>query len=611
MSPADAEFRPGHVIAARYELLSKLGEGGMGVVFRATDRMLGEEVALKLLRSIAASDPQYAQRLRSEIRLARRIGHRNVCRIYEYNEDGAHQYIAMELIHGETLRSLVTERSALPADEATSIAAQIASGLEAIHEQRVVHRDLKPANVMLDSAGVAKVMDFGIAKRWDAATTQLTETGTIIGTPEYMSPEQAQGLAMDGRSDLYSLGLMLYEMITGRVAFRGTTPVATLLLHVQAPPPLDGPEAARVPAPLLAVLRRVLAKKPTERYANAAEMRAALHAALGGATAAAAAQTGPASRTVLLEATAPLPHPPAGAVATSPQRKTPTDVPAPTRSPKADGHRRIWPVALSGLAMLMGILVLAVAGWVLFRGTQAPRVDTPPHATLPEPAHVPAAAAESARGQIPTNDATVDRRTSGSPNTAPSGSTQAAPHLSAPADSGRTASLSSRAPGPDSSGDDARRLQAAKRSEAGAQNKPLASLVLDETVLTPSSTAPAPPGMGRLPPGVIARPADPGARIEAKLEPSRLGPGNAYVVRFHLVNLRETPLRLAAASLRRGTQPPTMLRLEATVAPPLTRTLVGETKWVWTADAAGQEAMTFSILLEDGGLYSCTLRAHP
>jgi serine/threonine protein kinase len=415
MGSVDAEFRPGNVIAGRYELLTRLGEGGMGVVFKANDRVLGEKVGLKLLRSVAASDPQYAQRLRSEIKLARRISHKNVCRIYEYGEEGSHHYIAMELVHGATLRSIVAQRSALPADEAAAITVQVASGLEAIHEQHVVHRDLKPANVMLDGAGVAKVMDFGIAKRWDVASTQLTETGVVVGTPEYMSPEQAQGFTVDGRSDLYSLGLILNEMMTGRVAFRGTTPVATLLLHVQAAPPLDGPEAARIPAALLTVLSRALAKKPEERYSNAAEMRGALQEALDAI--AGTAPASPASQTVRLESTDVSAR---RSVPTASQRRTPTEVPAST--------------------------------------------------------------------------------------------------------------------------------------------------------FTPGSTAAAPPGMGRLPPGVVVRPADPGARIEATVEPPRLGAGDAYVIRFHLVNLRGSALRLNAASLRRHGGPPTMLRLETKVAPPLART---------------------------------------
>ena len=138
----------------------------------------------------------------------------------------------------------------------------------------------------------------------------------------------------------------------------------------------------------------------------------------------------------------------------------------------------------------------------------------------------------------------------------------------------------------------------------------MVSLLVEETVFTPGSTAAAPPGMGRLPPGVVVRPADPGARIEAAVEPARLGAGDAYVLRFHLVNLQDAALRLNAASLRRGAEPPTMLRLDAKVVPPLTRTLVGETRAVWTADSA-QAAMTFSILLEDGGLYACTLRPRP
>jgi serine/threonine protein kinase len=607
MSPVDAEFRPGNVIASRYELLAKLGEGGMGVVFKANDRVLGEEVALKLLRSVAASDPQYAQRLRSEIKLARRISHKNVCRIYEYGEDSHHHYIAMELIHGETLRSLVAERAALLVDEAVSLAVQVASGLEAIHEQHVVHRDLKPANVMLDSAGVAKVMDFGIAKRWDAASTQLTETGTIIGTPEYMSPEQAQGLAMDGRSDLYSLGLILYELMTGRVAFRGTTPVATLLLHVQAPPPLDEPEAARLPAPVLAVLRRALAKKPAERYSNAAEMRAALHEALARTAATAPGAGSSASRTLLLDPSGASLSQTTTAVSTSSQRRTPTELPTPRPLLRADDRRRRWSVAGLGLALLMGVLVLAASAWILLRSAEAPHVDMRHSATSPPATQ----SSPPTTGSRPSTPAVENGLGAPTPHVASAQPSRQDRATASPSVADRTASLSGQALKSEAGKDETRRGQVTARTQASGVRAPEVSLVLDETVFTPSSTADSPPGMGRLPPGVVARPADPGARIEADVLPPRLRPGDAYVMRFHLVNLRDAALHLNAASLRRGAEPPIMLRLETKVAQPLTRTSVGEARAVWTPDASGQPAMTFSILLEDGGLFACTLRLRP
>jgi len=274
-----AAFTQGSIIGGRYEVLSLLGRGGMGAVYRAHDRVLDETVALKVLRSEAAAAPDMARRFRSEIKLARRVAHPNVCRIYEYGEDGPRQYISMELVEGTNLKDVLRQRGALPPEEAYAVAVQVAEGLEAIHRVGIVHRDLKSLNVMIDGHGTARVMDFGIAKKIAGEGTSSPSGSYVVGSPEYMSPEQARGQSVDFRSDIYALGIVVFEAFTGRVPFRGDTPVATLLMQLETPPPLDGPAAAAIPPPLRPVLRRALAKDPSARYPSAREMADALGAA--------------------------------------------------------------------------------------------------------------------------------------------------------------------------------------------------------------------------------------------------------------------------------------------------------------------------------------------
>jgi len=270
----------GAVVANRYEILSPLGKGGMGIVYKAHDRELDEAVALKVLRADAGPDQEMARRFRSEIKLARKVRHRNVCAIHEYGQEGPLLFIAMELIDGLDLKHVLLRQGALAPAHAYDMASQIADGLQAIHDEGIIHRDLKSTNVMVDERGVVRLMDFGIAKRWQAqGDAALTATGQIVGTPEYMSPEQVRGQTLDYRSDLYSLGIVVFELFTGHVPFRGDTPAATILKHLQEPAPLEGPSAARLPPDLLPVLRKALAKKPDDRFPKARLMAQALRTA--------------------------------------------------------------------------------------------------------------------------------------------------------------------------------------------------------------------------------------------------------------------------------------------------------------------------------------------
>jgi serine/threonine protein kinase len=271
------DLRPGVVFDSRYEILGPLGQGGMGMVYKARDRSLDEVVAIKVLRPDFAQDPRMADRFKSEIRLARRVRHRNVCAIHDYGEDQGLFYISMEYLEGVDLKHQLRDRGALPAADAYEVSIQIAEGLQAVHEAGIIHRDLKTPNIMRDAGGVARLMDFGIAKREGDGTR--TATGHIVGTPEYMSPEQAQGHRVDFRSDIYALGIVVYEIFTGRVPFRGETPISTILKHLHDPPPLDPPEAESIPPAVRSVLRRCLEKDPADRFPSARDVAEALRGA--------------------------------------------------------------------------------------------------------------------------------------------------------------------------------------------------------------------------------------------------------------------------------------------------------------------------------------------
>jgi serine/threonine-protein kinase len=271
-------IKRGSVVASRYEILNPLGKGGMGMVYKAHDRVLEEDIAIKVLRADVARSPDMARRFRSEIRLARKVTHRNVCRIHEYGEDGGVRYISMELIEGVDLKHVIRERKAgLPPKEAFDVSIQIAKGLQAIHDVGIIHRDLKTANIMRDARGIVKLMDFGIAKQEGSGSA--TATGDIVGTPEYMSPEQARGQKVDSRSDIYALAIVVHELFTGDVPFRGDSPIVTIFKHIQDQPLLDGPSAPAMPAALVPVLRRGLAKDPAERFGMADDLAESLRAA--------------------------------------------------------------------------------------------------------------------------------------------------------------------------------------------------------------------------------------------------------------------------------------------------------------------------------------------
>jgi serine/threonine protein kinase len=244
----------------------------MGMVYKAHDQLLDEPVALKILRPQIAGTEEMHARFRSEMKLARRVAHPNVCRVYEYGDDGALRYISMEFVEGQDLREVLRTRGPLTPHEAFEIAIQAGEGLEAIHEAGVIHRDLKTPNIMLGPRGV-KVMDFGIAKE---GGDEAAHTSSRFGTPEYMSPEQVLGEPIDFRSDIYSFGVVLFELFVGDVPFRGATPAATLMRHDNGPAALDDPEKRaallRLPVAVWPVCRRCLSRRPQDRYESSSQM---------------------------------------------------------------------------------------------------------------------------------------------------------------------------------------------------------------------------------------------------------------------------------------------------------------------------------------------------
>ncbi len=263
--------RPAASLGVRYDLLGEVGSGGMGIVYKARERETGEIVALKVLKPEIAADQAAMERFRNELRLARKITHKNVCRIHDFNRAEGTAYISMEFVDGESLRHILKRFGGLPLRR---IAQQICAGLREAHAQGVVHRDLKPENVMLDRAGNVKIMDFGIARSVETGATATL--GAIAGTPAYMAPEQAQGKAVDHRADIYALGLILYEMYTGTAAFSGDSVATLVLKQISETPPPPRELEPTIPVHIERAVVKCLEKDPARRFRSVDELEAAL-----------------------------------------------------------------------------------------------------------------------------------------------------------------------------------------------------------------------------------------------------------------------------------------------------------------------------------------------
>lgn len=329
------------VFGQRYRVTEKIGSGGMAEVYKAVDSVLGRTVAVKVLHAHYASDPDFVARFKQEAQAAANLSHPNIVNIYDWGSEGSTYYIVMEYVRGTDLKALVREKGPVPAAKAAEYAAQVAAALAVAHGYGIIHRDIKPANIVLAPDGGVKVMDFGIARATDST---LTQTGSVLGTAHYVSPEQAQGRALTPASDLYSLGVVLYEITTGRLPFEGDTPVAVALKHVNdepIPPRQINPGLS--PA-LEAIILRAMSKNPQERFTSAEEMRRELGRAASGRVVA-AADNG-------MDRTSVMPPVAAG--------HTGSSVATSSRVRPVKAHAPIWPWAV------LVLLLLAIALFALW-----------------------------------------------------------------------------------------------------------------------------------------------------------------------------------------------------------------------------------------------------
>jgi len=338
------------VLADRYRLTSHLARGGMADVYAATDEILGRKVAVKMLHANYATDEAFIQRFRREAQAAANLTHPNIVSIYDTGKDGGHYYIVMELIEGRTLRDVLRSEGPLLPRRAAEIASEVAAALAVAARGGLAHRDVKPGNILLTETGSVKVTDFGIARAWDDSE-ELTRTGAVIGTATYFSPEQAQGQPADGRSDLYALGVVLFEMLTGRPPFSGETPVSVAYQHVSESASTPSASNPDVPPELDAIVMRALQKNPANRYQTAEEMRGDLLRFLSGLPVGAA---DPEAATRLVAATPPPTVPPDEVyrqmTALPPERRTP------------------WSIIIGSVLLLVVVLV---AGLYLLDALQA------------------------------------------------------------------------------------------------------------------------------------------------------------------------------------------------------------------------------------------------
>jgi serine/threonine-protein kinase len=342
------------VLGERYEIGGVLGRGGMAEVHRGRDLRLGREVAVKVLRQDLARDPSFQVRFRREAQAAASLNHPAIVAVYDTGEDrtatGATPYIVMEYVEGDTLRDVLRREGPLSPERAMALSADICGALDFSHRNGIVHRDVKPGNVMITPQGTVKVMDFGIARAVSDSAATMTSTAAVIGTAQYLSPEQARGEGVDARSDVYSMGCMLYELVTGAPPFTGDSPVSVAYQHVREDPRLPSSINPDIPAELDAILLKAMSKNPANRYQSAADMRNDLLRALAGQRVEATPVMGDAEKTAIITA------PPGGYGFRDDEQWVDEDEDARRRKRKI-----IAIVAVLAALLLAGVIAIAVA----------------------------------------------------------------------------------------------------------------------------------------------------------------------------------------------------------------------------------------------------------
>jgi len=350
----------GTLFDGRYQVVRKLGAGGMANVYLAEDQELGRRVAIKILNDRHANDEQFVERFRREAKNAAALSHPNIVSIYDRGEAEGSYYIAMEYLDGRSLKELIVSRGPAPVGVAVEYARQILSALRFAHRHGIVHRDIKPHNVLVDSEGRVKVTDFGIAR---AGASQMTEAGSIVGTAQYLSPEQARGGNVDQRSDLYSLGIVLYELLTGTVPFTGDTPVEIAMKHLSQVPEPPSSRRPDLPHELDLLVMRALAKDPEDRYQSAEEMDADLERVGRGAKVSRLTEE---SATQIMQAPVqPISATAATMLAPAPRHGAAIPPPPPVYYDLDEPLRRrpVWP----WIAALLFVIGAGIGGWFLYQ----------------------------------------------------------------------------------------------------------------------------------------------------------------------------------------------------------------------------------------------------
>jgi len=361
------------VWSGRYELVRRLARGGMAEVHLARDLLLDRPVALKVLYPELSRDPSFVERFRREAQAAANLSHPNIVSVYDWGEEDDTYFIVMEYVDGESLASLVQRAGALQADEAAEIGAEIAAALAIAHRNNMVHRDVKPGNVLIDRHGQIKVTDFGIARAVNT-TENLTQPGSVMGTATYFSPEQAQGLRVDPRSDVYSLGVVLYELVTGAPPFAADSPVAVAYKHVREDPVLPSRRNPEVPPDFERIVLAAMAKNPDDRYSSALELRDDLVRFRQGRPVAAPAGYAPA---------AAAPPPRADRTQAVPVASHSAPGPAAARQAEASDRRTgVYVGLLIGLLTLLGLLLFLLGRTLGVFGGETGELVTVPQATL-------------------------------------------------------------------------------------------------------------------------------------------------------------------------------------------------------------------------------------